>query len=443
MNVYDSEHMIHQLASIGYYSTDVVEDADLIILNTCSVREKPVQKVLSKLGRLRSLKESRPDLLMAVAGCVAQQEQEALAKRIPDLDLVFGPDQIPELPHLIETRLRSGKQVVATRFVEDRDALFPTLQPAASSARVSAFVTIIKGCNQFCSYCIVPHTRGREVSKPPQKILAEIRSLLATGVKEIFLLGQNVNRYGLDHPDYPSFTDLLELVHDLPGLLRLRFITSHPADCHPKLVDAFGRLPRLTPFFHLPLQSGSDRILALMNRKYDFAHYREQVRQLRQIIPSIHISTDIIVGFPDETDDDFNLTLAAAEEIRWGSSFSFQYSPRPGTPAADMRDDIPAPVKQARLAKLQKILYDTMAEAMQRLVGRTEEVLIEGFSNRPPEDPGMAQVTGRTGSNYIVNVSVPAAQVPPAGSLVAVTIQAALAHSLLGEMLPQGEQNDY
>jgi tRNA-2-methylthio-N6-dimethylallyladenosine synthase len=432
MNVYDSDHLLQNLSLIGYGATDEEEDADMIILNTCSVREGAAQKVYSKLGRLKFLKHRRPDLLLVVAGCVAQQEQEALARRVPFVDIVLGPDHISEIVQLVEVARRTGQQVVATRFEEDPERIFSRPEQLKGTVPVSSFVTVMKGCNQFCSYCIVPHTRGREVSKAPEVIVAEVQSLLARGAREVYLLGQNVNRYGMDREDYPHFPELLERIHALPDLSRLRFITSHPRDCTDELIACFGRLEKLAPFCHLPLQSASDRILSAMNRKYDFAHYQKLVAKLRDVSPDINISTDLIVGFPGETDADFNCTLEAAKTIRWGHSYSFMYSPRPGTKAAGMADDVPLTVKKARLEKLQRVLYDTMHEAMERNVGSCQNVLLEGMSQRPSEVPEVIQLTGRTGANYIANVDFPAGTEVTIGSMVPVEITRLLAHSLVG-----------
>lgn len=432
MNVYDSQHMLHQLAQAGYEETDETEEAALIILNTCSVREKPVLKLHSALGRLRRLKNRNPELLLVVAGCVAQQEQEALAGRVPFLDIIMGPDHVTDIVQLVEQALRTGEQVVATSFEKSQEKLFAGTA-RRPTGRVSAFVTVMKGCNQFCSYCIVPHTRGREVSRDVDGIIGEVRSLLDSGVREIFLLGQNVNRYGLDNPSCPPFHELLATLHDLEGLKRLRFITSHPADCTDDLIDCFKTLPKLPPYFHLPLQSGSDRILKLMNRSYSFAHYLERAGRLGDLHPLFHLSTDLIVGFPGESDDDFEATMEAARKIRWGSAFSFKYSPRPGTKAAQMADDVPADVKKARLEKLQDLLYDNMRLAIGGHIGHTMEVLVEGESTWGPGREGYVQLTGRTPTNFIVNFDVRGKGSDWKGHLARVRITAAKAHSLIGE----------
>ncbi|MBM4353562.1 MAG: tRNA (N6-isopentenyl adenosine(37)-C2)-methylthiotransferase MiaB [Deltaproteobacteria bacterium] len=431
MNVYDSEHMLCNLAPLGFQSTLSDEDADLIILNTCSVREKAAAKVFSLLGRLKRHKRSRPGVLLAVAGCVAQQEQEELARRVPYVDIVLGPDQVPSIAELVEQAERTGGQVVATRFLSDPDGLF-SQGAALVGNRVSAFVTVMKGCNQFCSYCIVPYTRGRESSKPADAVESEVRALVDSGVREIFLLGQNVNRYGMDREGWPRFSDLLRRVSAIEGVARLRFTTSHPADCTDDLVCCFAELPNLAPYFHLPLQSGSDSVLARMNRRYDLNHYRGRIERLRAICPGIHLSTDLIVGFPGETDEEFEATLRAARDLEFGSAFSFKYSPRPGTKAALLADDVPDAVKAERLEKLQAVLYSGMARAMGAHVGRIEPVLVEGSSVRSTS-PG--QATGRTGTNYVVNFDVPGSVEEWRGRMVPVRITAALPHSLAGEPL--------
>jgi tRNA-2-methylthio-N6-dimethylallyladenosine synthase len=438
MNVYDSQHMLHQLAQAGYEETDDAKEAAVVILNTCSVREKPVMKLHSALGRLRRLKSRNRKLLLIVAGCVAQQEQQALAQQVPFLDIVMGPDHVTDIVQLIEQALRSGEQIVATSFEESQEKLFATtaLRP---SDRVSAYVTVMKGCNQFCSYCIVPHTRGREVSRDVDGIVTEVRSLLDSGVREIFLLGQNVNRYGLDNRSCPPFHELLAMLHDLEGLKRLRFITSHPADCTDELIGCFKTLPKLPPYFHLPLQSGSDRILKLMNRSYSFAHYLERARQLCALHPLFHLSTDLIVGFPGETDEDFEATMQAAREIKWGSAFSFKYSPRPGTGAARMADDVPEAVKKARLEKLQNLLYDNMRLAIGRHIGHAVDVLVEGESAWGTSRAGYVQLTGRTPTNFIVNFDVRGKSSDWKGRLTRVRIASAKAHSLVGEPV-EGEE---
>lgn len=433
MNVVDSRRMMRLLEAAGYEETGTEKDADLVVLNTCSVREKAAQKVYSLLGRLRRYKSSRPGFQLVVAGCVAQQEREQMAERVPFLDVVMGPDQVDRIVFLLKEAAEANRPVVQAHFRQSREELFPDSDDHKDegAGQVSRFVTVMKGCNQFCSYCIVPYTRGREVSKFPRQIVAEVERAVERGVKEVTLLGQNVNRYGMDTDGLPSFAQLLRQVHDVEGLERVRFVTSHPADCTDELVDLFGQLPGLCPYFHLPMQSGSDRVLKLMNRRYTRAHYMGRVERLRQTCPDLHLSTDLIVGFPGESETDFEETMSAAQTIRWGSAFSFKYSPRPGTAAADLADDVPEEVKKRRLSQLQQLLYDTMQEAMVRHVGRVEDVLVERPSAYAYDGVTGPQFSGRSGTNYIVHFPY-AGSVDPVGKMVAVRIERALPHSLFG-----------
>ena len=424
MNVYDSERMAELLAPLGYEPAARDEDADLILVNTCSVREKPEQKVLSLVGRLAPLKAIRPGLLIGITGCVGRQHGEDLIRQAPALDLVIGPDQVGRIASLVR-RLEEGLgPVVATGEEEDPGRMFQrgSVRGAPATTR---FVSIMKGCDQYCSYCIVPYVRGREVSRPPEAVLQEAEALLAGGARDLILLGQNVNRYGIGHRDLPDFATLLRQVHDLPGLARLSFVTSNPGDCPDELLRAFGELPRLAPYFHLPMQSGSDPILKRMNRRYDRARYFALVDRLREVRPRIHLSTDLIVGFPGETEADFEATLDAARRVRWGSAYSFAYSSRPGTRAAGWPDDVPREEKMRRLAVLQDLLHATMMEGLQGHIGETMEVLVEGPSRR-----GAGQLTGRTETNYVINFT--GAGEDRIGDLVRVQVLAAAQHSLLG-----------
>ncbi len=432
MNVYDSQRLAEHLCRAGYEQTETDGEADLIILNTCSVRENPAQKVFSKLGRLRKHKKRGRDVLFAVAGCVAQQEQEALARRVPYVDIVLGPDHVGEIVELVEQAQRTGRQVVATTFKEGRE-VFPEAMPLQES-QASAFVTVMKGCNQYCAYCIVPYTRGREISKPADEVVAEVGRLVNAGVKEVTLLGQNVNRYGMGASGYPRFHELLAMVGKVEGLERLRFLTSHPADCTEELISAFGTVEKLCPYLHFPLQAGSDRILSKMNRRYSFEHYSKLVDLARSIDPAIHLSTDLIVGFPGETDADFEATLDAARTIKWGSAYSFKYSPRPGTAAADLTDDVPGEVKKSRLSQLQAILYAGMTEALRAHVGSEAQVLVEARRIYEAEDETRIQLTGRTATNYVANFPSPEDGDDLVGKLVRVRITGARTHSLMGEM---------
>ncbi|MBM4371329.1 MAG: tRNA (N6-isopentenyl adenosine(37)-C2)-methylthiotransferase MiaB [Deltaproteobacteria bacterium] len=422
MNVYDSERMVELLAPLGYVQTDRDEDADLILINTCSVREKPEQKVLSLVGRLSPLKARRPGLLLGVAGCVGRQHGEELLARAPALDLVLGPDRVGEIAALVAEAEATGRPRVAVEDEEDPGRLFARGVPGGAAP--SRFVSVMKGCDQHCAYCIVPSVRGSEVSRAPEDVLAECRALLDAGACELILLGQNVNRYGMGDRGLPDFPTLLRRAHGLPGLRRLSFVTSNPGDCPPALVRCFAELPKLSPYFHLPMQSGSDRVLARMNRRYDRGRYLALVHQLREARPGIHLSTDLIVGFPGETPEDFQATLDAAAEVRWGSAFSFMYDPRPGTRAAGWPDDVPPAEKARRLAVLQEVLHRTMMEALEAHVGRVVEVLVEGPSRR-----GDGQLSGRSVTNYVVNFPGDGAL---AGSLVSVRVEKAARHSLLG-----------
>lgn len=438
MNVVDSQRMLRYLEADGYTATAREEEAQLVVVNTCSVREKAAQKVYSLLGRLRRHKMNNPDYQLVVAGCVAQQEREELSARLPFLDVVLGPDQIDRIAELLRDARQNKKTIVEAHFRQSRDELFQDKYglEEGSSGDVGRFVTVMKGCNQFCAYCIVPYTRGREISKYPRQILAEVQRAVDSGVKEITLLGQNVNRYGLDSDDLPGFVQLLKRVHEVAGLRRIRFVTSHPADCTDELVDLFGELPKLCPYFHLPMQSGSNKMLEAMNRSYTREHYLARTQRLREIRPDIHLSTDLIVGFPGETDADFEETLSAARAVGWGSAFSFKYSPRPGTKAADLPDDVPEAVKKERLFVLQQLLYDTMQQSMKRHVGKVEKVLVEkpsAYSHKGVTGP---QYSGRTGTNYVTHFAYPEAG-SPVGKMVDVRIEQALPHTLFGKMVAE------
>ncbi len=424
MNVYDSERMAELLAPLGYTLTDQDEDADLVLINTCSVRDKPEQKVLSLVGRIAPLKATRPNLLIGVTGCVGRQHGDALVDLAPGLDMVIGPDQVGRIADHVG-RLEEGLgPVVATGDEEDPSRMFQRggVDVGHSASR---FVSVMKGCDQYCSYCIVPYVRGSEVSRDPESVLEEAGELIAAGARELILLGQNVNRYGIGRPDLPDFVGLLRRVHDLPGLARLGFVTSNPGDCPDELLHAFRDLPRLSPYFHLPMQSGSDAVLKRMNRRYDRARYFDLVERLREVCPGIHLSTDLIVGFPGETVEDFEATLEAAGRVRWGSAYSFAYSTRPGTRAAAWPDDVPREEKMRRLTELQELLHTTMMEGLRDHVGQTVEVLVEGPSRR-----GAGQLSGRTDTNYVLNFTGGGAD--QIGRIARVRVESAARHSLLG-----------
>ncbi|HET7597273.1 MAG TPA: tRNA (N6-isopentenyl adenosine(37)-C2)-methylthiotransferase MiaB [Burkholderiales bacterium] len=429
MNEYDSAKMADVLSTArGMEPTDAPEHADLILFNTCSVREKAQEKVFHDLGRVKHLKRIRPDVLIGVGGCVASQEGAAIVARAPYVDLVFGPQTLHRLPQLIAARQASGQPQVDIAFpeIEKFDAL-----PAARVDGPTAFVSIMEGCSKYCTFCVVPYTRGEEVSRPLDDVLTEVAELAAQGVKEVTLLGQNVNAYrgALDGGELADLSLLLEYVAEIPGIERLRYTTSHPREFTARLIDAYARIPKLVSHVHLPVQSGSDRVLAAMKRGYTVLEYKSIVRRLRERRPDISISSDFIVGFPGETDVDFAATLELVDEIGFDSSFSFVYSPRPGTPAAALPDSTPQTEKLARLQRLQQRI-DAHAPAISRaMVGTRQPVLVEGGARK---DAG--ELSGRTPNNRVVNFRGDRRSI---GRFVEVTITAALPHSLRGEAISQ------
>jgi tRNA-2-methylthio-N6-dimethylallyladenosine synthase len=437
MNVYDSRRIAQVLGDDGWQETGDPALADLVLINTCSVRERPEQKVLGTLSRLMPLKESHPGLRFGVCGCVAQQHGEALLKRVPYLDLVFGPDRIGDLPEMLRA-VADGDRQARTTLDAPADHAFLPVDPAAESGP-AAFLTIMKGCDRFCSYCIVPHVRGREVSKPADRVVAEVASLVAGGVREVTLLGQNVNAWGKEAGGGARFPDLLRQVSAVPGLARLRFVTSHPADADDAMLDLFGALPNLAEYLHLPVQSGSDAVLSRMRRGYAVDRYLDRLRRVRQACPDVSVSTDFIVGFPGETDEDFAATMRLVEEAGFDLIFSFKYSPRPGTAAALLADDVPESVKVDRLARLQALQDGITARRMQRYRGRVEEVLVEGPSRdmvRGGRGQGaVLEVAGRTRTNVVVNVPVDVPADRLRGRLARVRIDEVLPHSLRGTAL--------
>jgi tRNA-2-methylthio-N6-dimethylallyladenosine synthase len=430
MNEYDSDRMADVLAqSEGASKTDRVEDADIILFNTCSVREKAEEKVFSDLGRINALKRLRPDLIVGVGGCVASQEGAAIVSRAPWVDVVFGPQTLHRLPELIARRRASGRPQVDVSFPEIEK--FDRLPPARTDG-ATAFVSIMEGCSKYCSFCVVPYTRGDEVSRPLEDVLVEIAGLADQGVREVTLLGQNVNAWRGAMPDGEAadFALLLEDVCEMPGIDRVRYTTSHPKEFTQRLVDAYGRLPKLVDHVHLPVQSGSDRILAAMKRGYTVLEYKSIVRRLRSVRPAVSLSTDFIVGFPGETAEDFERTLRLAEELDFDNSFSFVYSPRPGTPAADLPDDTPQSVKLERLQSLQAVIEANARRISEGMVGTVQRLLVEGQSRRDADE-----LAGRTGNNRVVNFAGPRRLV---GQFVDVRITAALPHSLRGEVVVRG-----
>ena len=432
MNVYDSHRMADTLAPEGFAETATPEDADLVILNTCHIREKAAEKVYSELGRMRVLKQAAARdgrrVVIAVAGCVAQAEGEEIIRRAPTVDLVVGPQSYHRLPALL-ARVGRGEGVVDTEFpIEDKfDLLAPPSRAATRARGVSAFVTVQEGCDKFCTFCVVPYTRGAEVSRPVVQVVAEVARLADAGVRDVTLIGQNVNAYHGDGPDGRPWTlgRLLERVAQVPGIARLRYTTSHPGDMEASLIAAHRDLPSLTPYLHLPVQSGSDRVLAAMNRRHTRADYLDTIARMRATRPDIAFSSDFIVGFPGERDDDFALTLSLVDEIGFAGAFSFKYSPRPGTPGAEMAEQVPEELKSERLYRLQAAIDRNQASFNARCLGRTFDVLFE----KPGRHPG--QLVGR--SPYLHPVQVMAAP-SMVGEIAAVTITEISANSLFGTL---------
>ena len=397
MNVVDSERIIDSLKQIGYRQVAVVEDAGLILLNTCSVRDKAERKVYGHLGSFKPLKADNPALIIGVGGCVAQQEGERLLEKLPFLDLVFGTHNVHKLPEMVQEVEKSRVRCIETDFLdrETRLALFPR---RTEGDAVSRFVTVMQGCDNFCSYCVVPHVRGREISRPSAEILAEIEELSAGGVREVTLIGQNVNSYGARIEGELSFAALLAAVQAIDGIERIRFTTSHPRDLSVELIAAFGTLDKLCLHIHLPVQCGSDRVLKMMNRGYTRAEYLDRVRRIKEVAPQIRLTSDIIVGFPGESEEDFAATLALVAEVRYADVFTFLYSSRPGTAAAALVDDLPAAVRQERFDRLLALQDSISREIWAADVGAVLPVLVEGESRQ-----GEGQIFGRTTWNRIVN----------------------------------------
>jgi len=418
MNVHDSEKMAGLLGSLGYGPAPEARQADLILLNTCSVREKAASKVFSRLGQIRRLKESNPGLLIGVCGCVAQQEGEAIFARAPYVDLVVGPRNIARLGALLEQARLEGRSINLAR--DDDPVDFPS-STTARAAGPRAYVTVMEGCNKSCTFCIVPFTRGREVYRPPEEVVAEVRALVARGYCEFELLGQNVNAY---HHAEDDLATLLRKVDRVAGVRRLRFTTSHPGHLKRAIMDAMRDVPSVCNHLHLPVQSGSDTILKAMNRGYTRDRYLEKIAYLRRVVPAIALSTDAIVGFPGESERDFHDTLSLLREIEYDQVFAFTYSPRPGTTAARLEGGLPEVEKQSRLAALLDLQDGIQARRNAALVGRTFEVLLDGPSRL---DQGVMK--GRTRCNRIVHLAPP----HPASGLVPVRITRAHPHSLSGE----------
>ncbi|WP_332816306.1 tRNA (N6-isopentenyl adenosine(37)-C2)-methylthiotransferase MiaB [Ramlibacter sp.] len=426
MNEYDSDKMADVLhAAEGYETTQDPEEADLILFNTCSVREKAQEKVFSDLGRVKHLKKK--GTLIGVGGCVASQEGAAIIERAPYVDVVFGPQTLHRLPDLLAQRRAQDRPQVDIRFPEIEK--FDHLPPARVDG-ATAFVSIMEGCSKYCSYCVVPYTRGEEVSRPLDDVLAEVAELADQGVREVTLLGQNVNawrgRMG-DTAEIADFALLLEYVAEIPGIERIRYTTSHPNEFTQRLVEAYGRIPKLVSHLHLPVQHGSDRILMAMKRGYTAMEYKSTIRKLRAVRPQMSLSSDFIVGFPGETEDDFARLMKLVEDVGYDASFSFIFSPRPGTPAANLHDDTPHEVKLRRLQQLQAALEDNVRRISDSRVGTVQRILVEGPSRRDP-----SELMGRTECNRIVNFAGGQRLV---GRMVDVTITQALPHSLRGEVV--------
>ncbi len=427
MNEYDSDKMADILKQFDSYElTEVAEEADVILFNTCSIREKAQDKVFSDLGRARKLKQQKPNLIIGVGGCVASQEGEEIIKRAPYVDVVFGPQTLHRIPELMQEKIKTGKSQV--------DISFPEIEkfdnmPNAKIEGASAFVSIMEGCSKYCTYCVVPYTRGEEISRPFEDVLTEIAKLTLQGVKEVNLLGQNVNAYrGITmNGEVADFAMLLEFVHEIPGIERIRFTTSHPREMTQRIIDCFAKLPKLVSHLHLPVQSGSDRVLALMKRGYTSLEYKSVLRKIRAIRPDISFSSDFIVGFPGETEDDFEKTIKLIEDIKYDVSFSFIFSARPGTPAAEMKDETSYETKLARLQRLQKVLEQQQYEISQSMIGTTQKILVDGYSKKHPH-----LMTGRTENNKLV---VFAGNPRMINQLVNVKITEAKMHSLIGEIL--------
>jgi tRNA-2-methylthio-N6-dimethylallyladenosine synthase len=437
MNEYDSDKMADLLGSTdGLVRTDSPDDADVILLNTCSVREKAQEKVFSDLGRFKALKRDKPELVIGVGGCVASQEGQAIVKRAPHVDVVFGPQTLHRLPQMIRERRATGTAQVDISFPEIEK--FDHLPPAKVEGPV-AYVSIMEGCSKYCSYCVVPYTRGEEVSRPFEDVLTECAGLAAQGVKEIMLLGQNVNAYRgamesgrMADAEVADFALLLEYIADIPGIARLRYVTSHPKEFTQRLIDAYAKIPQLVNHIYLPVQHGADRVLGAMKRGYTALEYKSIIRRIRAVRPDMSFSSDFIVGFPGETDADFEAMMKLVEDVGFDNSFSFIFSKRPGTPAANLEDDTPHEVKLARLQRLQALIDANTRKYSAAMVGSVQRVLVEG-----PSKKDAAQLQGRTENNRVVNFAYPehADRAGLVGQLVDVRITASHDYFLSGELV--------
>ncbi len=431
MNEYDSDKMADILhANEGMEMTDSPEDADVVLLNTCSIREKAEDKVFSDLGRLREIKKRRPDLLIGVGGCVASQEGKQIISRAPYVDVVFGPQTLHRLPDLIAKRRETGVSQVDISFpeIEKFDHL-----PASRQTRGSAYVSIMEGCSKYCSYCVVPYTRGEEVSRPFDDVLTEVAGLAAQGVKEIALLGQNVNAYlgkmgGTE--EIADFALLIEYIAEIPGVERIRFTTSHPKEFTQRLIDVYAKVPKLVSHLHLPVQHASDTVLSAMKRGYTSLEYKSIIRKMRAVRPDLTLSSDFIVGFPGETDADFEKLLKMVKELNFDNSFCFIFSPRPGTPAANLSDDTPYEVKLKRLQTLLALVESQSTDISQKMMGNTEKVLIEGLAK-----DGI-NLQGRSANNRVIHIPMPDDKMDQwIGKMVDIKITEVLNYTLRGELL--------
>ena len=426
MNEYDSAKMLDVLAeSHGVIKTDKPEEADIILLNTCSIREKAQEKVFSQLGRWRQYKDDNPELLIGVGGCVASQEGANIFERAPYVDIVFGPQTLHRLPEMVEDVMRNKNPVIDISFpeIEKFDRL-----PAARAEGPTAFVSIMEGCSKYCTFCVVPYTRGEEVSRTFDSIINEIVELAEQGVREINLLGQNVNAYRgeMHHGETADLALLIEYVAAIEGIERIRYTTSHPVEFSDRLIEAYAKVPELVNHLHLPVQSGSDRVLSLMKRGHTALEYKSKIRKLRKIRPDISLSSDFIIGFPGETEDDFKATMNLIAEIEFDHSFSFIYSRRPGTPASSFNDDVPLETKKERLSILQARINTMAMEISHGMVGKTEQILIEGYSKK-----NVNELRGKTENNRTVNFVGPKSLI---GEFADVLITKALPNSLRAEL---------
>ena len=431
MNEYDSDKMADILhADEGMTITDTPEDADVVLLNTCSIREKAEDKVFSDLGRLRELKKRKPNLLIGVGGCVASQEGQQIINRAPYVDVVFGPQTLHRLPDLIAQRHQTGRPQVDISFpeIEKFDHL-----PASRKTRGSAYVSIMEGCSKYCSYCVVPYTRGEEVSRPLDDVLTEVASLAAQGIKEIVLLGQNVNAYlgkMSDSSELADFALLIEYVAEIPGVERIRFTTSHPKEFTQRLIDVYAKVPKLVSHLHLPVQHASDSVLSAMKRGYTALEYKSIIRKMRAVRPDLTLSSDFIVGFPGETNEDFNKLLKMVEELQFDNSFCFIFSPRPGTPAANLTDDTPYEIKLQRLQTLLALIDSQGEKISQRMLGNTETILVEGLAKDG------VNLQGRSANNRIIHLELPDHNGDDwIGKMVDVKITEVLNYTLRGELI--------